>query len=47
MAVILHAIGTIDLDYTPNANRQIEALSRWHRRAALAVEWFILCDRAK
>jgi hypothetical protein len=29
-------IGTIDLDYTPNADRQIEALSRLRDRSVAA-----------
>jgi len=32
MAVIAFVIGTIGLDYTPNADRQIEASSRQSRR---------------
>jgi len=32
MAVIPHAIGVIEVDYTPNANREIEASSRQPRR---------------
>jgi hypothetical protein len=43
MAVIPHAIGTIDLDYTPNASRQIEASSRRYCRPTPAVERFCSC----
>ena len=39
MAVIPHAIGTIGVDYTPNADRQIEGSSRQPRRPGA-------CERA-
>jgi hypothetical protein len=47
MAFTPHAVGIVDLDYMPNADRQIEASSRRRRCAVLAVKRVILCDREK
>jgi hypothetical protein len=41
MAFIPHAIGTIDVDYTPNADRQIVAPSRQPADHAPAGERFV------